>query len=174
MSFVKSSLTQVANAYRRQITKFHSYPFLGQQRKVLGIETSCDDTGIAILTEDGNILSEVNASQQILHLTNGGIIPPVARDLHRSVIDRCVRDCLRTAKVNPRELSALAVTLKPGMPLSLIVGCRYAKKLSEKYNLPVIPIHHMEAHALTAMLEFPGKLDFPFLTLLISGITHWY
>lgn len=134
---------------------------------VLGIETSCDDTGIAIVDDDGQIISDVCASQTALHVSNGGIIPPVARDLHRSVIDRCVRNCLESANMSATELSAIAVTVKPGLPLSLVVGCNYAKKLSSKYNLPVIPIHHMEAHALTAMIEY--KIEFPFLALLISG-----
>lgn len=140
------------------------------QRLVLGIETSCDDTGVAIVSQSGRILSEVCVSQTALHVSNGGIIPPVARELHRVAIDRSVANCLQTAGVSPRDLSAIAVTLKPGLPLSLVVGCRYAKKLSAKYELPVIPIHHMEAHALTAMIENPReKLDFPFLCLLISG-----
>lgn len=149
---------------------FHSQKYPKQQRLVLGIETSCDDTGIAIVREnDGAILAEVCASQTALHVSNGGIIPPVARDAHRSVIDRCVANCLQTAQVSPRDLSAVAVTLAPGLPLSLVVGCRYAKKLSAKYSLPVIPIHHMEAHALTALLEHQDRLRFPFVSLLISG-----
>ncbi|UXI22990.1 hypothetical protein NH340_JMT08933 [Sarcoptes scabiei] len=136
--------------------------------KVIGIETSCDDTGIAIVDSNGHILSEVCASQTAIHVSNGGIIPPVARDLHRSMIDRCVINCFQNGDILPNELSAIAVTVKPGLPLSLLVGCNYAKKLSAKYELPVIPIHHMEAHALTAMIEY-DQLDFPFVTLLISG-----
>lgn len=142
--------------------------FTGRHRLVLGIETSCDDTGIAIVDEEGHVVSDVVASQTALHVSNGGIIPPVARDLHRSVIDRCVRNCLQSGNVTVDELSAIAVTVKPGLPLSLVVGCNYGKRLSSKYALPVIPIHHMEAHALTAMIEYE-KLDFPFLALLISG-----
>lgn len=137
---------------------------------MLGIETSCDDTGIALLrASDGAILAEVTASQTALHVSNGGIIPPVARDLHRSAIDRCVGECLKTAgDISARDLAAVAVTLRPGLSLSLLVGCQYAKKLSAKYHLPVVPIHHMEAHALTAMLQY-DQLRFPFLCLLISG-----
>lgn len=143
----------------------------GQRRsnlKVLGIETSCDDTGIAIVDEDGRVYSEVCASQTALHVSNGGIIPPVARDMHRTMIDRCVVNAFAMSQVPPSDISAVAVTLRPGLPLSLAVGCRYAKNLSAKYNLPVIPIHHMEAHALVAMLEY-SQLDFPYLALLISG-----
>ena len=143
---------------------------LQQPKLVLGIETSCDDTGIALLrASDGAILAEVTASQTALHVSNGGIIPPVARDLHRSAIDRCVGECLKTAgDISARDLSAVAVTLRPGLSLSLLVGCQYAKKLSAKYRLPVVPIHHMEAHALTAMHQY-DQLRFPFLCLLISG-----
>lgn len=146
---------------------------LQQPKLVLGIETSCDDTGIALLrASDGAILAEVTASQTALHVSNGGIIPPVARDLHRSAIDRCVGECLKTAGggVSARDLAAVAVTLRPGLSLSLLVGCQYAKKLSAKYHLPVVPIHHMEAHALTAMLQYGDQLRFPFLCLLISGL----
>ncbi|KAH9391192.1 Separin [Tyrophagus putrescentiae] len=136
-----------------------------QPKLVLGIETSCDDTGIALLrASDGAILAEVTASQTALHVSNGGIIPPVARDLHRSAIDRCVGECLKTAGggVSARDLAAVAVTLRPGLSLSLLVGCQYAKKLSAKYHLPVVPIHHMEAHALTAMLQYAINFAFPF------------
>lgn len=137
--------------------------------RVLGIETSCDDTGIAVVDQDGRILSDVCASQTALHVSNGGIIPPVARDMHRNMIDRCVLNALDYANIDASDLSAIAVTVKPGLPLSLVVGCTYAKKLAAKYVLPVIPIHHMEAHALTALMQYPKEVDYPFVALLISG-----
>lgn len=151
-----------------KLNRFCWKNYLSTLRTVLGIETSCDDTGIAIVNEEAQIISEVCATQTAIHVSNGGIIPPVARDLHKSIIDRCVANCLENANLSPINLSAIAVTVKPGLPLSLLVGCNYAKKLSAKYDLPVIPIQHMEAHALTALLENP-KLTFPFVTLLISG-----
>lgn len=135
--------------------------------KVLGIETSCDETGIAIVSQNGEILSDVCRSQLRMHLSNGGIIPPIARDLHKQCIDDCVRQSLRLAKLSPQELTAIAVTVRPGLPLSLVIGKNYAKTLALKYNKPLIPIHHMEAHALIALMN--NRLEFPFVTLLISG-----
>lgn len=117
----------------------------------------------------------------------GGIIPPIARDLHIENISRIVETALQNADLEIKDLSAIAATVKPGMPLSLLVGTHFAKQLCKKSNIPFIPIHHMEAHALTArMVEkvrnfmkvsticnfthiFPTKVDFPFLVLLASG-----
>ncbi|CAG2167509.1 unnamed protein product [Oppiella nova] len=135
---------------------------------VLGIETSCDETGIAIVDQNGSILADVCRSQLKTHLSNGGIIPPVARSLHQKCIDDCVRQCLERADMSADQLSAIAVTVKPGLPLSLVIGKNYAKALALKYRKPVIPVHHMEAHALMATIN-NQSLDFPFITLLISG-----
>lgn len=82
----------------------------------------------------------------------GGIIPPLARDLHIQNISKIVETAMENAKVQMKDLDAIAVTVKPGMPLSLLVGTNFAKKLSKTWNKPLIPIHHMEAHALTARM----------------------
>lgn len=82
----------------------------------------------------------------------GGIIPPIARDLHVQNISRIVDTALQNANLEITDLSAIAATVKPGMPLSLLVGTHYAKGLCKKWNIPFIPIHHMEAHALTARM----------------------
>lgn len=82
----------------------------------------------------------------------GGIIPPVARDLHKQNIDSVVTLALHAAQININDLDAVAVTVKPGLPLSLLVGTNYAKELCKRWSKPLIPIHHMEAHALTARL----------------------
>lgn len=94
-------------------------------------------------------------------------MPTVAQDIHRLHIDRVVKESLEQANVKPEELDAIAVTNRPGLVMSLLVGLRYAKHLSRKYQKPLIPIHHMEAHALTARMEH--DILFPFLCLLISG-----
>ncbi|XP_070210225.1 tRNA N6-adenosine threonylcarbamoyltransferase, mitochondrial-like isoform X2 [Littorina saxatilis] len=97
----------------------------------------------------------------------GGIIPPIARDLHQKNIDSVVTQALELAIVNLQDLDAIAVTVKPGLALSLRVGLQHAKMLAQQSGLPLIPIHHMEAHALTTrMIE---RVDFPFLVLLASG-----
>ena len=91
----------------------------------------------------------------------------MARDLHVENIENIVETALANANVDISSLDAIAATVKPGLPLSLVVGTNYAKDLCKKWNKKFIPIHHMEAHALTArMIE---QVDFPFLVLLVSG-----
>ena len=97
----------------------------------------------------------------------GGIIPPVAQQLHRENIQRIVQEALSASKVSPSELSAVATTVKPGLALSLGVGLSFSLQLVDQLKKPFIPIHHMEAHALTIRLT--NKVEFPFLVLLISG-----
>lgn len=134
---------------------------------ILGIETSCDDTGCAIINGNGKVLSEAIHSQNLMHLRYGGIIPDIAQDLHRQYMEPTVSKTLQDAKLTMEEISAIAVTLKPGLPLSLAVGMKYAKHLGTRYNKPIIPIHHMQAHALVARMHH--NISFPFLVLLISG-----
>ncbi|XP_052095126.1 tRNA N6-adenosine threonylcarbamoyltransferase, mitochondrial-like isoform X9 [Mytilus californianus] len=136
-------------------------------RLVLGIETSCDDTGAAVVDDKGNILGDALNSQTKVHVDHGGIIPSVAQDLHRENIDTVVQEALKSANVVLQDLEAIAVTNKPGLALSLRVGLEYAKELVEKSSKPMIPIHHMEAHALTVRLL--KKVDFPYLVFLMSG-----
>ncbi|XP_037875032.1 tRNA N6-adenosine threonylcarbamoyltransferase, mitochondrial isoform X1 [Bombyx mori] len=134
---------------------------------IFGIETSCDDTGCAIINEEGNIIAESLKSQNLVHLRNGGIIPDVAQDLHRKYIEPTVTETLLKANLLMKDISAIAVTVKPGLPLSLAVGMKYAKHLARVNAKPIIPIHHMEAHALTVRMEH--NVNFPYLVLLISG-----
>ncbi|XP_067843822.1 tRNA N6-adenosine threonylcarbamoyltransferase, mitochondrial [Heptranchias perlo] len=138
-----------------------------EPRVVLGIESSCDDTGAAVVDETGRILGEALYSQKETHLKAGGIIPPVAQRLHKEHIERVVQEAVDNSGVSPCELTAIATTVKPGLALSLGVGLEYSLKLIQQYKKPFIPIHHMEAHALTIrMLHF---VEFPFLVLLVSG-----
>ncbi|XP_063621297.1 tRNA N6-adenosine threonylcarbamoyltransferase, mitochondrial-like [Cydia splendana] len=134
---------------------------------VLGIETSCDDTGCAIVNGVGNILGESLYSQNVRHLKYGGINPTIAHELHRDNIAKAVNGALDTASICMDSIDAIAVTVKPGLMNSLEVGVRYAKHLSRLHNKPLIPIHHMEAHALVARMYH--DIPFPFLALLISG-----
>lgn len=136
--------------------------------KILGIETSCDDTAAAIVDSEGNICGEAHFSQQDTHLELGGIIPRVAKDLHKLHIKSVVDQALSNANCTVNDVDAIAVTMKPGLALSLWVGMTFGKHLSVEYNKPFIPIHHMEAHALTARLVYKD-LEFPFLVLLVSG-----
>lgn len=97
----------------------------------------------------------------------GGILPPVAQDFHRLHIERVVDESLKKADVKIENLNAIAVTNRPGLKMSLDIGLRYAKHLSRKYQKPLIPIHHMQAHALTVRIN--NDVQFPFMCLLISG-----
>ncbi|XP_047986093.1 probable tRNA N6-adenosine threonylcarbamoyltransferase, mitochondrial [Leguminivora glycinivorella] len=134
---------------------------------ILGIETSCDDTGCAIVSGAGNILGETLYSQNVRHLKYGGINPTIAHELHRDNIRKAVNEALDAASKRMDNIDAIAVTVKPGLVNSLEVGVRYAKHLSRLHNKPLIPIHHMEAHALVARMYH--NIPFPFLALLISG-----
>ncbi|KAM3608458.1 uncharacterized protein V6R79_025982 [Siganus canaliculatus] len=136
-------------------------------RLVLGIETSCDDTGAAVMDETGQILGESLHSQKDVHLKTGGIIPTVAQQLHRENIERVVQEALERSSVDPSQLSAVATTVKPGLGLSLGIGLEFSQRFVRQYNKAFIPIHHMEAHALTVRMLHP--VDFPFLVLLVSG-----
>ncbi|XP_033842830.2 tRNA N6-adenosine threonylcarbamoyltransferase, mitochondrial [Periophthalmus magnuspinnatus] len=134
---------------------------------VLGIETSCDDTGAAVMDLNGTVLGESLHSQKEVHLRTGGIIPTVAQRLHREHIERVVNEALALGGVSPHQLSAVATTVKPGLALSLGIGLEFSLKFVKLHRKPFIPIHHMEAHALTVRLK--EQVEFPFLVLLISG-----
>ncbi|KAI5631962.1 glycoprotease family domain-containing protein [Phthorimaea operculella] len=149
------------------LPKFNYFKQFYSSQPILGIETSADDTGCAIINNKGELLAESLHSQTLTHLRNGGIIPDVAQDLHKTYIEPTVTDTLLKAKLSMEDIEAIAVTLKPGLPLSLAVGMKYAKHLARKHKKPIIPIHHMEAHALVARMHH--EIPFPFLVLLISG-----
>lgn len=136
-------------------------------RTVLGIETSCDDTGAAIVDEFGNILGESLYSQHQFHLDNGGIIPHFAKYLHESHINQVVQSALEKSNITLKDVSAIATTVKPGLSQSLFVGLNYTKNLLQDCKKLFLPIHHMEAHALVIRMIEP--VEFPFLILLASG-----
>ncbi|KAM1063562.1 hypothetical protein FF1_027696 [Malus domestica] len=135
---------------------------------VLGIETSCDDTAAAIVRGNGEILSQVVSSQADLLAQYGGVAPKMAEEAHLQVIDKVVQEALDKAKLTETNLSAVAVTIGPGLGLCLRVGVRKAREIAGSCNLPIIGVHHMEAHALVARLT-ERELQFPFVALLISG-----
>lgn len=102
-----------------------------------------------------------------LSYRSGGIVPPVAQRLHKENISRVVQEALDRSGVTPRELVAVATTVKPGLALSLGVGLHFSLRFVRQHEKPFIPIHHMEAHALTVRMLQP--VEFPFLVLLVSG-----
>jgi N6-L-threonylcarbamoyladenine synthase len=138
---------------------------------VLGIETSCDDTGVAIVTDDGEILGEALASQAALHEEFGGVVPGIARDAHAEALDRVVAEALSRANMSSvAEVDAIGVTVGPGLEICLRVGTEGAKALAAAHDKPFVGVHHLEAHVLMARLAAGAEaVPFPFLTLLTSG-----
>ncbi|PVU94789.1 hypothetical protein BB561_002251 [Smittium simulii] len=137
--------------------------------RILGIESSCDDTAAAIVNCQGDILSEVIYSQNALHATYGGIVPSIAAESHTVNMPFVIKEALDKAGLKVSDLDAVAVTRGPGLPGSLGVCLNAAKTLAAVYEKPLIGVHHMEAHALVARMGNTDKLQFPFLCLLISG-----
>ena len=113
---------------------------------ILGIETSCDETACSIIDLEGNILSNVVASQIETHAPYGGIIPELASRAHIVNIHKVVEEAIQVAKVSINELSAIAVTNGPGLAGSLLVGVNFAKGLSNSLNIPLIGVNHLEGH----------------------------
>jgi len=136
---------------------------------ILGIETSCDETGIAIYnTEKQSIISEQLFSQASKHAEYGGVVPELASRDHLIKIIPLIRLALEEAKLEFNDLNGVAYTAGPGLRGPLLIGASIAKSLAFSLKIPSIGIHHMEAHLLINLLEDPAP-KFPFLTLLISG-----
>ena len=135
---------------------------------VLGIESSCDDTGVAVVRSDGTILGEALASQAEIHEKWGGVVPGLARTAHEQNLDRITDLALNNAGMSLEDVDAIAVTVGPGLEICLRVGCNRARELATKTKKPFVGIHHLEAHILMARLQDPN-VKFPFLALLVSG-----
>ncbi|MGE3307465.1 MAG: tRNA (adenosine(37)-N6)-threonylcarbamoyltransferase complex transferase subunit TsaD, partial [Rhizobiaceae bacterium] len=139
--------------------------------RVLGIETSCDETAAAVVTCDGNgageILSNVVLSQIAEHAAFGGVVPEIAARAHVEALDGVVEAALADAGVSLGEVDAIASTAGPGLIGGLIVGLMTAKALAAASAKPLLAINHLEGHALTGRLT--DGLAFPYLLLLVSG-----
>lgn len=135
--------------------------------KILGIETSCDETSVAIVDDKKNILSNIVNSQIALHKEFGGVVPELAARSHIELIDEIVKLAINEAKITFDEIDAIAATSGPGLIGGLIVGLTFAKTLASVLKKPFIAINHLEAHLLTPRLI--QEIDFPYLTLLLSG-----
>lgn len=127
-------------------------PADSRQLLVLGIESSCDDTAAAVVTGDGRVLGEACVGQADLLAKYGGVHPSAAAAAHAAAIDGVVDAALKAAGVADRDVSAVAFTLGPGLSLCLNVGVRKARSLSRALGAPLVPVHHMEAHALVARM----------------------
>ena len=139
--------------------------------RVLGIETSCDETSVSIVekTRKGkiNILSNIVRSQLDIHEDFGGVVPELAARAHSEIIDQICNLAMNKAKIKFNELSAISATAGPGLLGGLIVGTVFAKTLASALKLPFIAVNHLEGHALSVQLE--NQIPYPYLLLLVSG-----
>jgi N6-L-threonylcarbamoyladenine synthase len=136
------------------------------QPLVLGIETSCDETAVAVVGARG-VLAENLRSQLDQHAPFGGVVPEIAARAHVEVLDRLIARTMSEAGIGFADLAAVAATAGPGLIGGLIVGLTTARAIASVHKLPLLAINHLEAHALTARLT--DGVDFPYLLLLVSG-----
>jgi len=134
--------------------------------KILAIESSCDETAAAVCI-DGKILSNIIANQTV-HAQYGGVVPELASRAHMQNIVPVVDAAIKKAGVTLQDLNAIAFTKAPGLIGSLLVGSQFAKSLALSLNIPLIGVHHMQAHVLAHFIDEP-KPSFPFLCLTVSG-----
>jgi N6-L-threonylcarbamoyladenine synthase len=134
---------------------------------ILAIESSCDETSVAVIRNGEEILSNIVASQIKSHQRFGGVVPEVASRHHVEQITLCIEEALEEAKVTVADLAAVAVTQGPGLVGSLLIGISAAKAFAWAHALPLVPVNHMAGHIYAARLEQP--LVFPLMALLVSG-----
>ncbi len=134
----------------------------------LGIESSCDETSVAVVEDGRKILSNAIASQHDTHSKHGGIVPELASRKHIENIGAVTEEALHKAKVELADIDLVAVTSGPGLAVALLVGLSFAKGLAYTLKIPLVGINHMEGHILAIFLEHP-EIKFPFVTLLVSG-----
>ena len=140
--------------------------------KILGIETSCDDTAAAVIEDGKNVLSNLVASQTDMHERYGGIIPEISSREHLNSIIPIINKTLDDAGITYKELDAIAVTNGPGLSGSLLIGVNVAKALGLAWNKKVFGVNHLEGHIYSAWLENlfeKSKIDFPVTCLIASG-----
>ena len=136
--------------------------------KVLGIESSCDETGVAIYDSEQGLLAHALYSQIAIHRPFGGVVPELASRDHIKHIVPLMEDALSQAHLKHSDLDAVVYTAGPGLIGALLVGASFAKSFAFALGIPALAVHHLEAHILAAQLEEP-ELEFPFTVLLVSG-----
>lgn len=136
--------------------------------KVLGIETSCDETGVAVYDTDSGLLGHCLYSQVALHAEYGGVVPELASRDHIRKLTPLVHEVLATSGLGLKDLDGIAFTRGPGLMGALLVGAALGRSLAMSLGIPAIGVHHMEGHLLAPMLEEQPP-SFPFVALLVSG-----
>lgn len=138
-----------------------------KDRYILAIESSCDETSVAVLKNDKDLLSNIIASQVESHKRFGGVVPEVASRHHVEVVTLCIEDALKEAGIVAQDLDAVAVTYGPGLVGALLVGMSAAKAFAWAHGLPLIPVNHMAGHLMAA--REVKELTYPLMALLVSG-----
>jgi len=137
----------------------------------MGIETSCDETAVSIIQDNGTkppkILANIISSQEEVHKKFGGVVPELAARSHLEKIEIITKKALKKSKVKLKDINAISATAGPGLVVCLSIGFNFAKSLSLALKKPLIAVNHLEGHALSPM--FQQKINFPYLLLLISG-----
>ena len=135
--------------------------------RILGIETSCDETGIAIYDTEREEHINIVSSQVELHCEWGGVYPELSAREHTKNIIPVLDKALKEANLSVEQIDGIATTVAPGLIVSLVIGVSVAKTLSWLYDKPLIPVHHIEAHIFS--IELVEKVNYPFLALVVSG-----
>ena len=136
--------------------------------KILAIESSCDETAVAVVEDGRKILSDCIASQADLHAVYGGVVPEIASRCHVEAIAPLAEKALKEAGIGKKDIDAVAVTYAPGLIGALLVGVNFAKATALELGVPLIPVHHIRGHIAANYLAYP-ELEPPFLCLAISG-----
>ena len=143
---------------------------MSEETRILGIETSCDETAAAVVENGRHILSNIVASQAEMHAKFGGVFPEMASRAHVETIHQVVQQALSDAHVGLEAIDAIVVTRGPGLAGSLVVGMNMAKGLAMGAGLPLIGVNHLEAHLYSIWLvEGEEEPSFPFMSLIVSG-----
>ncbi len=156
----------IINDFHYHALKSNSVFLILHVMKILGIETSCDETSAAVLV-DGEIKSNI-ISSQLVHRQYGGIVPELASRAHQRLIIPVVDEALNISQIKKEELDGIAVTYGPGLIGALLVGLNFAKSLAYGLKIPYVGINHMEAHMYANFIDEP-KPRYPFLCLIVSG-----
>ena len=136
---------------------------------ILGIETSCDETGVALYDSERGLLADVLHSQTDLHATYGGVVPELASRDHIRKITPLVEQLLAESATRLSELDGVAYTAGPGLIGALMVGAGFGQSLAWSLDIPALGVHHMEGHLLAPLMDESVSVDMPFLALLVSG-----
>ncbi len=136
--------------------------------RIIGIETSCDETGIAIYDDEKGLLAHQLYSQVKIHADYGGVVPELASRDHVKKTIPLIKAALKEAKLSKEDIDGIAYTAGPGLVGALLVGATIGRSLAFAWGVPAVPVHHMEGHLLAPMLEDKAP-EFPFVAVLVSG-----